>query len=186
MATLALVLITAVAIWRLATEATPPLHIRRTLPAYVRLPGAAHACLATRRSGRCGGGGSGQLRLVRGSTPAPIASVAKVMTAYLTLREHPLTPGGQGFAVTITPADVAEEAQRVALGESTLSVSAGERIAERQALQALLLPSANNIAALLARSRRGRGGGVRGPHELDRAQARHGLDHVHRPERLQR
>ena len=30
------------------------------------------------------------------------------------------------------PADVAEERQRVALGESTLSVRAGERITERQ------------------------------------------------------
>jgi len=85
------------------------------------------------------------------TTPVPIASVAKVMTAYLTLREHPLAPGEQGFVVTITHADVDEEAQRVALGESTLSVKVGGRITERQALQALLLPSANNIAALLAR-----------------------------------
>ena len=52
--------------------------------------------------------------------------------------------------VTITPADVTEEGERVALGESTLSVKAGERLTERQALEALLLPSANNIAALLA------------------------------------
>jgi D-alanyl-D-alanine carboxypeptidase (penicillin-binding protein 5/6) len=152
MATLALVLITAVAIWRLATEATPPLHIQRTLPAYVRLPGSAPT-LAWPREGQAAVEveGVGSFGSSGSSTPAPIASVAKVMTAYLTLREHPLTPGGQGFAVTITPADVAEEAQRVALGESTLSVKAGERIAERQALQALLLPSANNIAALLAR-----------------------------------
>jgi D-alanyl-D-alanine carboxypeptidase (penicillin-binding protein 5/6) len=77
--------------------------------------------------------------------------VAKVMTAYLTLLEHPLAVGAQGFTMTITPADVAEEGERVALDESTLSVKAGERITERQALQALLLPSANNIAALLAR-----------------------------------
>jgi D-alanyl-D-alanine carboxypeptidase (penicillin-binding protein 5/6) len=72
------------------------------------------------------------------------------MTAYLTLIEHPLAAGEEGFSVTITPADVAEERDRVALNESTLSVRAGERISERQALQALLLPSANNIAALLA------------------------------------
>ena len=32
-----------------------------------------------------------------------------------------------------------------------MSIAAGERLTERQALQALLLPSANNIAAVLAR-----------------------------------
>ncbi len=85
------------------------------------------------------------------STPVPIASVAKVMTAYLTLLEHPLAAGRQGFVVTITPTDVTEEGERVALDESTLSVKSGERLTERQALEALLLPSANNIAALLAR-----------------------------------
>jgi len=94
--------------------------------------------------------GVGSFGSTGGSNPVPIASVAKVMTAYLTLREYPLPPGEQGFVVKITPGDVAEEAQRLALGESTLSVKAGERITERQALQALLLPSANNIAALLA------------------------------------
>jgi len=50
----------------------------------------------------------------------------------------------------VTAADVAEQGQRVALGESDVPVKAGERISEREALQALLLPSANNIAALLA------------------------------------
>jgi D-alanyl-D-alanine carboxypeptidase (penicillin-binding protein 5/6) len=72
------------------------------------------------------------------------------MTAYLTLREHPLPAGRSGFTVTITPAEVAEERQRAARDESVLPVRAGERLSERQALQALLLPSANNIAALLA------------------------------------
>jgi D-alanyl-D-alanine carboxypeptidase (penicillin-binding protein 5/6) len=85
-----------------------------------------------------------------GEMPVPIASVAKVMTAYLTLREHPLAAGEEGFVVRITPAEVEEQKQRLALGESTVSVKAGEQISERQALQALLLPSANNIAALLA------------------------------------
>jgi D-alanyl-D-alanine carboxypeptidase (penicillin-binding protein 5/6) len=139
-------------VWRLATEATPPLHLQRTLPAYVRLPGSAPA-IAWPGEGQAAVEveGVGSFEASGSTTPIPIASVAKVMTAYLTLREHPLAPGAQGFVMTITPADVAEEAQRVALGESTLSVKAGELITERQALQALLLPSANNIAALLAR-----------------------------------
>jgi D-alanyl-D-alanine carboxypeptidase (penicillin-binding protein 5/6) len=145
------VLLAAATIWRLATEAAPPLNLHRTLPAYVRLPGDVPV-LAWPREGQAAVEveGVGSFGSTGGSDPVPIASVAKVMTAYLTLREYPLPPGEQGFVVTITPADVAEEAQRLALGESTLSVKAGERITERQALQALLLPSANNIAALLA------------------------------------
>ncbi len=149
---LVLVLLVAVAIWRLVTVTAPPLVIQRTLPSYVRLPGSAPA-LAWPREGQAAVEveGVGSFGASGSTTPVPIASVAKVMTAYLTLREHPLAPGEQGFVVTITSADVEEEGQRVALGESTLSVKAGERITERQALQALLLPSANNIAALLAR-----------------------------------
>ena len=90
-----------------------------------------------------------------GHTPVPIASVAKIMTAYLTLAEHPLAARRERLQMTITPADVAEEQQRAALGQSTLAVRAGERLTEREALEALLLPSANNIAALLAAHERG-------------------------------
>jgi serine-type D-Ala-D-Ala carboxypeptidase (penicillin-binding protein 5/6) len=85
-----------------------------------------------------------------GSKPVPIASVAKVMTAYITLMEHPLAANAQGFVMRITLADVEEQGERAELGESNVPVHVGERISERQALQALLLPSANNIAAVLA------------------------------------
>jgi D-alanyl-D-alanine carboxypeptidase (penicillin-binding protein 5/6) len=82
---------------------------------------------------------------------APIASVAKVMTAYLVLRDHPLRPGEDGPTITLTEADVADTDRRRRQQESVVSVAAGEQLTERQALQALLLPSANNIAAVLAR-----------------------------------
>ncbi len=82
---------------------------------------------------------------------APIASVAKVMTAYLVLRDHPLRPGQDGPTITLTYADVADTDRRRGQHESVVSVAAGEQLTERQALQALLLPSANNIAAVLAR-----------------------------------
>ncbi len=135
----------------MATEGTPPLVIHRLLASYVRLPGRPPR-LAWPREGEAAVEieGVGSLGTSGGHTPVPIASVAKVMTAYLTLLAHPLGAGEEGFTVTITAEDVEEEQQRAALGESTLSVRAGERISERQALQALLLPSANNIAALLA------------------------------------
>jgi D-alanyl-D-alanine carboxypeptidase (penicillin-binding protein 5/6) len=82
---------------------------------------------------------------------APIASVAKVMTAYLVLRDHPLRAGEDGPTITLTDADVADTERRRGQQESVVSVAAGEQLTERQALQALLLPSANNIAAVLAR-----------------------------------
>ena len=82
---------------------------------------------------------------------APIASVAKVMTAYLVLRDHPLRPGQDGPTMTLTDADVADTDRRRGQQESVVSIAAGEQLTERQALQALLLPSANNIAAVLAR-----------------------------------
>jgi D-alanyl-D-alanine carboxypeptidase (penicillin-binding protein 5/6) len=82
---------------------------------------------------------------------APIASVAKVMTAYLVLRDHPLGLGRDGPVITLTDADVADTDRRRGQGESIVPVVAGEQLTERQALEALLLPSANNIAAVLAR-----------------------------------
>jgi len=82
---------------------------------------------------------------------APIASLAKVMTAYLVLRDHPLRSGQDGPTITLTDADVAETDRRAGQHESVVPVAAGEQLTERQALEALLLPSANNIAAVLAR-----------------------------------
>lgn len=82
---------------------------------------------------------------------AAIASVAKVTTAYLVLRDHPLGPGEDGPIITLNDADVADTERRRGQQESVVSVAAGEQLTERQALEALLLPSANNIAAVLAR-----------------------------------
>jgi D-alanyl-D-alanine carboxypeptidase (penicillin-binding protein 5/6) len=82
---------------------------------------------------------------------AAIASVAKVMTAYLVLRDHPLRLGQDGPTITLTDADVADTDRRRGQHESVVSIAAGEQLTEREALQALLLPSANNIAAVLAR-----------------------------------
>jgi D-alanyl-D-alanine carboxypeptidase (penicillin-binding protein 5/6) len=83
-----------------------------------------------------------------GQRAVPIASVAKVMTARLVLRAAPLRTG---FHLVVTAQDVVDTQARVADGESTVPVAAGEVLSERQALAALLLPSANNIAIMLAR-----------------------------------
>jgi serine-type D-Ala-D-Ala carboxypeptidase (penicillin-binding protein 5/6) len=95
--------------------------------------------------------GQSQVRAGPNQHAAPIASVAKVMTAYLVLRDRPLRPGEDGPTITLTDADVADTERRRRQQESVVPVVAGERLTELQALQALLLPSANNIAAVLAR-----------------------------------
>ncbi|MFF0222782.1 D-alanyl-D-alanine carboxypeptidase [Streptomyces sp. NPDC004629] len=79
--------------------------------------------------------------------PVPIASVAKVMTAYLILRDHPLK-GGEGPKI---PVDQTAQDQATADGESTVEVRAGDTITEREALEGVLIASANNVARLLAR-----------------------------------
>jgi D-alanyl-D-alanine carboxypeptidase (penicillin-binding protein 5/6) len=82
---------------------------------------------------------------------APIASVAKVMTAYHVLRDHPLQLGQDGPTIRLTDAGVADTDRRAAQDESVVPIAAGEQLTELQALQALQAPSANNIAAVLAR-----------------------------------
>ncbi|MFE0573946.1 D-alanyl-D-alanine carboxypeptidase [Streptomyces albogriseolus] len=80
--------------------------------------------------------------------PVPIASVAKVMTAYVILRDHPLKSGAEGPKI---PVDALAEQQSDAGQESTVNVTKGDAISEREAIEAILIASANNVARLLAR-----------------------------------
>ncbi|MFJ3617901.1 D-alanyl-D-alanine carboxypeptidase [Streptomyces iakyrus] len=80
--------------------------------------------------------------------PVPIASVAKVMTAYVILRDHPLKSGADGSKI---PIDQAAQDQSDAGQESTVDVTKGDAITEREALESILIASANNVARLLAR-----------------------------------
>jgi D-alanyl-D-alanine carboxypeptidase (penicillin-binding protein 5/6) len=95
--------------------------------------------------------GQSQVRVGPNQHAAAIASVAKVMTAYVVLRDHPLRFDQDGPTITLTYADVADTDRRAGRDESVVPVAAGEQLTQRQALQALLLPSANNVAAVLAR-----------------------------------
>jgi D-alanyl-D-alanine carboxypeptidase (penicillin-binding protein 5/6) len=82
--------------------------------------------------------------------PVPTASTAKVITALMVLQKKPLALNQAGPMVTITPADVANYNRYVSQDGSVLPVVAGEQLSEYQMLQALMLPSANNIADKLA------------------------------------
>ena len=95
--------------------------------------------------------GVGSFSATGGQVPVPIASVAKIMTALVVLAEHPLPTGAPGPSLLLTAQDAMDYQRRLATGQSLLAVSAGERLSERQALEGLLLPSADNIADVLAR-----------------------------------
>lgn len=83
--------------------------------------------------------------------PVPIASIAKLMTAYVILQDHPLSDGESGPDITVEPSEAAAYPAEAAAGDSLVAVAAREVITERQALEALLLPSADNMAWILAR-----------------------------------
>ncbi len=112
-------------------------------PPALAWPHQGEAAIALQGVGLIGVHGSGK--------PTPIASIAKVMTAYVVLRDHPLSGTAAGPRITVTPADVATYRADDGAGQSVVAVRVGEHLSERQALEGLLLPSGNNLASLLAR-----------------------------------
>ncbi len=94
--------------------------------------------------------GNGRPAISPDEQPAPIASVAKVMTADLVLKHYPLSGVQEGFTITVTAAQAQTAAQDASEGGSVVAVQAGEQLTERQLLEALLIPSGNNIAEMLA------------------------------------
>jgi D-alanyl-D-alanine carboxypeptidase (penicillin-binding protein 5/6) len=96
-------------------------------------------------------GAAGYGVLASGSDPQlPTASIAKLITALTVLHVKPLSMGQQGPDITITAQDVTIYNNYVAQDGSVVPVQEGEQLTEYQALQAMLLPSANNIADALA------------------------------------
>jgi serine-type D-Ala-D-Ala carboxypeptidase (penicillin-binding protein 5/6) len=147
-----LVVLAAVAYVIIALVRTVPALTVMPVPLSSAFPGPPPA-LAWPGQGEAAAGvqGVGVIGVHGSDRPTPIASLAKVMTAYIVLRDHPLGTAGNGPEISVTPADVAVYRSDLASGQSVVAVRAGERLTERQALEGLLLPSGNNIASLLAR-----------------------------------
>jgi D-alanyl-D-alanine carboxypeptidase (penicillin-binding protein 5/6) len=95
--------------------------------------------------------GNGRPAVSPHEQPVPIASVAKVMTAYLVLKRYPLRARESGRLFVVGQDDVSDTETRRRGNQSVVAVRAGEQLTERDALMAILLPSANNVAALVAR-----------------------------------
>ncbi len=94
--------------------------------------------------------GVGMIGANHDEKPQPIASVTKVMTAYLILKDHPLVQGQAGGNITITQDDVAAYQRDAAQEQSVVAVTAGKQLTEYELLEGLLIASGNNLGEILA------------------------------------
>jgi serine-type D-Ala-D-Ala carboxypeptidase (penicillin-binding protein 5/6) len=84
------------------------------------------------------------------SQVVPIASLTKMMTAYVVLKKFPLSIGETGPCITVSDDDVATYDSLSQEDQSSVVVYAGESLCENDLLNGLLVHSASNYAVLLA------------------------------------
>ena len=126
-----------------ASRATVHVSVPVAATPVVQWPSAGQAAIAAERYGLLDTSGN--------QTPLATASTAKVITALCVLQRAPLSPGQTGPTYTVDADDVTTYDAYVAQDGSLLPVRQGEQITEYQALEALMIPSANNIADSLVR-----------------------------------
>ena len=80
----------------------------------------------------------------------PMASITKTVTALVVLDAMPLAAGEVGPELTLTAADQRIYSEVIAEGGSAAPVAVGSVFTERQLLEAMMLPSANNYSITLA------------------------------------
>jgi serine-type D-Ala-D-Ala carboxypeptidase (penicillin-binding protein 5/6) len=81
---------------------------------------------------------------------APVASLTKLMTAYVVLHDHPLPANQMGPTITVTQAEVDDYDSDTVNDDSNAQVTLNEQISEAQVLGGMLVHSADNYADLLA------------------------------------
>lgn len=128
----------------------PNIEANPTSPT-ITLPGQFSVTFPTQGESAIGTDNFGVIASSPDQSPVPIASVTKIMSAYLVLKEHPLKPGEEGPTLTMTAEDVADFLNDLAQGDSVLKVTEGEALTEKQLLEGLMLPSGDNIASTLGR-----------------------------------
>ena len=93
--------------------------------------------------------GLGPMGSSGGAAPVPIAGLAKLMTAYVVLRDHPLKPGTHGPVLSLSPR--AADLPQGRHGASSVEVIVERAFTLRRVLEAVLLVSADDVAGGLAR-----------------------------------
>lgn len=91
----------------------------------------------------------GTIKVSENEHPAPIASIAKVITSLVVLEKRPLELGEKGDTITLTLQDEQYFHDYLALDGTLAPVTAGLEISQYEVLQAILLASANNMADTL-------------------------------------
>jgi D-alanyl-D-alanine carboxypeptidase (penicillin-binding protein 5/6) len=130
-----------------------PLHATSSVPAkysapsttkpLLALPGYGDSAIAAvGYPGLLGQGGS--------TTPMPIASITKIITALVVLQKKPLAVGAEGPNVEFTSQDVAIKNAYAARGGDVYPIQVGATLTEHQMLTVALVASANNYARALA------------------------------------
>jgi D-alanyl-D-alanine carboxypeptidase (penicillin-binding protein 5/6) len=97
-----------------------------------------------------GAKGYGVLATHGSQNQRPMASISKVVTALAVLEKHPFKSSKSSPTLTMTAADVELFNKYYGMGGAYVKVEVGEKITLYQALQAILLPSANNMADSVA------------------------------------
>jgi D-alanyl-D-alanine carboxypeptidase (penicillin-binding protein 5/6) len=130
----------------------PVVSASSTLPVQSVIPGTTPTLpWPSAGTAAIGVSGLGAIATSGDAQPAPAASTAKVMTALVVLTDKKLAVGDAGPSITITDIDVQAYESDYAQKQSVVKVEAGEQLTEMQALEAMLIPSGNNIAETLAR-----------------------------------
>ncbi|MEP6841987.1 MAG: D-alanyl-D-alanine carboxypeptidase [Pseudolysinimonas sp.] len=122
------------------------------IPKHAVLPGAAAAPAFPSYGGSAIGavGFDGVLAQAGSTSPLPMASITKLVTALVVLQAKPLAVGEEGPKVTMTAADVAFYHHYLSLDGTVAPVKPGLVFTEHELLELSLVHSANNYAATLA------------------------------------
>jgi serine-type D-Ala-D-Ala carboxypeptidase (penicillin-binding protein 5/6) len=144
--------ITAVVLLQMSRSIPTPVVRAATLASTTSTVSGASPALPWPKTGQAAVAVPGRGLLIQSGpeSPVPIASLTKIMTAYVVLTDHPLAPDAQGPEVAIDQADHDEALDDDYDGATEVPVLAGESLSERQLLNGLMVHSANNFADVLA------------------------------------
>src|SRR3954463_6810366 len=110
------------------TRGIPGQHVQASFASSIVAPGGA-THMPWPREGQAAvavAGGATIAYPATGARPSAIASLAKIMTAYQVLHDHPLGVHGTGPTMRVTAGDVADYHHRARQQQSVLAVQAGE------------------------------------------------------------
>lgn len=126
-----------------ARATVEPVATSSTSQSQAKFPGFGHSAVGVV-------GLPGVLATSGSQDPRPIASITKVVTALVVLERHPLSAKDAGPTITFTARDEQILQDVLNADGSYEAVQAGWKLSERDALETMLIPSANNYAESLA------------------------------------